>query len=218
MSLSHVTLDSVYFYGPNIDFDYLYFDHNATNLAVSNNFTKGSLGTNQAWFSVDVSVSTPQSGEDTLFKLYQGQNGVYNFVAVVDVEWYVANSPLSVTPMAPVMPFAAPFASTPQTSPTTTPSSSPFASTPQTPPPFVPTNEPFTFKKRMTLQGSVSNQGSQFTAQVQIAGPSPSSQQVPQQVPVVGVSTPPKSDQVSSSVQFACSLFVTFVIILLSLF
>ncbi len=186
VSLSKVTLESVYYYGPNINFQYLLFNGNQTDIAMSSNFVSGSMGSSQAWFGLDVSVSTPQSGDNTLFKLYQGQNGVYNFVAVVDVEWFVANSSSSVTPVGPPVELS---------------------NQPTDP------GAPFTFKKRMALQGSVSNQGSQFTAQVQIAGPTPSSQQAPQQqqqqTPVV--SSKPDDKPVSSGVSLIASWLVFFV-------
>jgi hypothetical protein len=177
VSLSQVSLVSIYYYGPNVNYQYLYYDTNVTDVAIANNFTTGSIGSAQAFFGLDISVSTPGSGDDSLFKLYQGQSGVYNFVVIVDVEWFVASAPLpAVAPVAP--------------------------------------NTPFAFKKRMALQGSVSNQGSQFTAQVQIAG---SDQQTPQQQQPP-VTANPDSDPVSASISLSSSLFVVIIMAILVLF
>lgn len=156
----------MYYYGPNVGFQYLFYDNNVTSAAQSNNFNWGSLGASQAWFSIDVSVSTPQSSDNTLFKLYQGQNAVYNFVAYVDVQ---SNG----------------------------------------------TNAPTSFKKRMTVQSSGANQNSQFTAQVQIAGPTPSSQQPvqPEQSPNGGSSAPNGQISASNVVKFT---FMTFVVSLVA--
>ncbi len=106
-----------------------------------------------------------------------GQNGVYNFVAVVYVEYSVANngSNLIGPPTDPSIP---------------------------TEPPVEQYNVPTSVKKRMVLQGSTANQGSQFAAQVQIAGPTPSVQQ----------QTPPVSDPVSSSALVAVSWMVVMVL------
>ncbi len=187
----------MYYYGPNVNYQYLYYNTSLTNVAIANNFSTGSSGSSQAWFGLDISVSTPNSGDNsTLFKLYQGQNGVYNFVAIVDVEWFVTNGSSSVTPVAPVVPVG------PSTPSTTSNSTAPVA-----------------FKKRMVLAGSVSNQGSQFTAQVQIAGPTPSSVQPPQQQQLTPVtSLKPDSNPVSASVSLSSSFFVLAMTVFFGLF
>ncbi len=177
VSLSNVTFDYVTYDGPNVGWNYLYYYQQPTGIALANNFTLGSRGNSQAWFSVDVAVSTTYENQNTLFKLNPGQNGVYNFVAVVYVEYSVANngSNLIGPPTDPSIPAE---------------------------PPVEQYNVPTPFKKRMVLQGSTTNQGSQFAAQVQIAGPTPSVQQ----------QTPTVSDPVSSSVSVVVSWMVVMVL------
>jgi hypothetical protein len=145
VTLSSITLNSVYYYGPNIGYQYLLIENNMSSLAASNNFAWGALDATRAWFSVDVSVSTPDSSEETLFKLNQGQSAWHSFVAIVDIEWIEFNGPTS-APQGPVG------ANEPMTQNT-------------------PSDPPTSVKKRMALQGPVSNQGSQFSAIVQVAGP-----------------------------------------------
>jgi len=144
-----VTLDSVYYQGQNVPGHFLLANGSTMSYrAYHSNFTWGQHSNSQVWFSLSVTVSSPSENDDTLFKLYNGQDGIYSFLAVVDVEWVLVGSP-STGPVSP-----------------------PFNST-----------SSFPFKKRMTLQGAATTQGSQFTTQVQIAGPAPLSQQ--SQTPVV---------------------------------
>ncbi len=96
VDISSVTLNAIYYYGPNVPGQFLLTNDSVTYLGAVNNFTWGQRSSSQAWFSIDVTVSAPDSNEDTLFKLNKGEVGVYNFVAIVEVEW----TPESATPNA----------------------------------------------------------------------------------------------------------------------
>jgi hypothetical protein len=145
--ISRVTLDQVYYQGPYVQGHFLLTDGvNVSSRASHNNFTWGQLTSSQLWFSFDVTVSKLSTSDDTLFKINNGQSGVYSFMAVVEVEWLLPGTPTANVPITlPV------------------------------PAPSYNSASPYPFKKRMVLQGTAS-QGSQFTAQVQIAGPDTSVQ------------------------------------------
>eukprot|EP00029_Vermamoeba_vermiformis_P007311 TRINITY_DN3128_c0_g1_i1.p1 TRINITY_DN3128_c0_g1~~TRINITY_DN3128_c0_g1_i1.p1 ORF type:complete len:1004 (+),score=133.59 TRINITY_DN3128_c0_g1_i1:37-3012(+) len=143
--ISRVTLDQVYYQGPNVQGHFLLTDGvNVSSRAANNNFTWGQLTSSQLWFSFDVTVSKLISSADTLFKIDNGQSGVYYFMAVVEVEWLLAGTPNANVPIT-------------------------------LPIPSDNSTSPYPFKKRMVLQGTAS-QGSQFTAELQIAGPDASTQ------------------------------------------
>ncbi len=141
--ISHVTLEQVYYQGPNIAGHFLLTNGgNVSSRAAHNNFTWGQLSSSQLWFSFDVTISKLASYEDTMFKLDNGQSGVYSFTAIVEVEWMLDGTP---TANAPI----------------TLPS----------PLPSYNSTYPYQFKKRVALQGTLS-QGSQLNAEVQITGTS----------------------------------------------
>jgi hypothetical protein len=91
-TISQVTVTDVYYSGPNIPGRYLLSNGSASSLAEANNFQMGPRSSSQAWFSLDISVSAPNSADNTVFKLNNGQRGVYNFIAFADVEWQFADA------------------------------------------------------------------------------------------------------------------------------
>jgi hypothetical protein len=116
--IAGVTLDGVYYYGPNVTGNFLLTNGTVSELGSQNNFNWGQHSNSQAWFSLAVTVSKPDSNENTLFKLNNDESGVYNFMALVSVEWIENGASV---------------------------------------------------KKRVALESKSFNQGSQFSAQVQIA-------------------------------------------------
>jgi hypothetical protein len=118
VDISSVTLDGVFYYGPNVPGNFLLTNDTVSELGSQNNFNWGQHSNSQAWFSLAVTVSKPDSNENTLFKLNNDESGVYNFMALVSVEWIENGASV---------------------------------------------------KKRVVLESKSFNQGSQFSAQVQIA-------------------------------------------------
>eukprot|EP00029_Vermamoeba_vermiformis_P012604 TRINITY_DN746_c0_g1_i1.p1 TRINITY_DN746_c0_g1~~TRINITY_DN746_c0_g1_i1.p1 ORF type:complete len:921 (-),score=86.05 TRINITY_DN746_c0_g1_i1:34-2796(-) len=104
VDIAKVSVDAIYFYGPNVPGHFLLNNGTISSLGALNNFTWGQYSSTQAWFSIDVTVSPPGSNENTLFKLNNGESGVYNFVAIVEVEW----TPDSTTPHALPTPVSSP--------------------------------------------------------------------------------------------------------------
>lgn len=86
--ISGVTLDSVYYSGPNVPGSFLLTNNGTVSSAAAlSNFTWGQHSDSQAWFAFDVTVSRPDSNQNTLFKLNNDESGVYNLMAMVSVEW-----------------------------------------------------------------------------------------------------------------------------------
>lgn len=140
VTISRVTLAEVYFEGPNVPGHLLLTNGTtASSRASHNNFAWDQLTSSQLWFSFDVTVTKIGSSGDTMFKLNNGQRGVYSFTAVVDVEWMLD------------------------------------VGTPSINLPSDNSTSPYEFKKRMVLQGTVS-QGSHYAALVEIDNPASSSQ------------------------------------------
>jgi hypothetical protein len=87
VDIARVTVDAIYYFGPNRPGQFLLSNGTTSSLGSSNNFAWGQYSNTQAWFSIDVTVSPVNSSANTLFKLNDGESGVYSFIAIVEVEW-----------------------------------------------------------------------------------------------------------------------------------